>query len=232
MPADAINYYFDTNLQILQAMVPQNLPGEGGFQTASMKVDFYGPPDNFLDDFPTGTKSKYGGKEMYFSGTLIEGSSGGWTRATVYTEGYWENPPLPILDYHEETEEIRFPFVNGAGVTISYIPPGKPNNINPLTGKPWNVKVLISKAWGTKKGVRIGTAGTALSPPSGITCPFIGDPPRGISLKYDNLPDPTYTVPNGWVRTGFDSADLKTLGSVVFRTYTEKWNHFLEKSIG
>jgi len=229
--ADTISYAFKTNLQVLQEMTPQGLPGEGGFQSASMKVDFYGDKAAFLALFPDGGSSTtYGGSKMYFSGTLIESQGNGWIRATVYSEGFWGDEPPAVLDYHEEVEEIVFPFTNAGNVTVYYTPPSPKTKINPATGKFWNVKILQSKASGTKKGVVIGVAGTPLSPVS-TASPFTTAFARGVAVT-EGLPDPMLNYPFGWVRTAFDSSDIKTLGTVVFRSYTEKWSYIDAETIG
>ena len=218
MPS-AIAHLFSSATQVLTPLAPSLDPT--GFDTATLRIDYFGTEAALSAAYKKGELLT--GRKMYCTGILsIEDARFGWITATIGYKGFWENAePAAVISYEMNAGEIIYPFDNGEATVVYYGKgPGKTTAINTATGRFWRVRSITRTANITRSGVDIGAAGTAHVPPAGPT----GTPPNGLYDKaLANLPDPLLSSQDGWVRMAYSVTGAETIGTIVFRTWQDRW---------
>lgn len=189
-----------------------------------MRIDFRGDRDALAAKYKKGTRLS--GREMYCTGVLsIDDARFGWLTATIGYKGFWESPPVDVVSLAAGAEDKLWPFQSGSVTYImSGTKAGKATVLNPQNQvdglpQPFRIRQYLQNAQITRSGVSIGTAGTPHVPPpkpNDGRPAFLGTPPQSIA-------DPLLSTVIGWARASYSVTGEETLGTVVFRKWSDSW---------
>ena len=230
---NAIGYKWGESIQILQNWTPS--AGGDGFDTASLRVDFFGTGAAFAAAYKIGNPAS-GGTKMFYSGVQIERESFGWTTGTVFAKGFWNadaDRADMVSTISTSYREKLWPFTNGGSTYfLSGFAPGVGESTfyNAGNGNTfWRVRQILFDGQLDRQGVQIITeSATAWGGPPALSQNIT--PPTGTGTVQTSLKDPLISTKSGWVSQGYSQNIVATLGKVTLLSWRDTWKYIPKKS--